>query len=354
MSQHEPETSVEDFLFVPFDLEKTCVVPMRKSQSYSIKLSVLSRRTLDPNEPTPHSAKLGLSPEFSEENAIAEAAQAASEADVAVVFAGRNAEWESEGSDLTDLKLPRSQDALIKSIAEASKRTVVVLYGGNPFDVSDWIESVDAVIFAQYPGQEGAAALADMLAGVTCPSGKLPMTWPKNIESAPTFKNFPPVLRDRNYELDYHEGLKVGYRHYSAAPDSARWMFGHGLSYTKFEFADLKVKRNATKGEDGLIELEVKVRNVGSVAGAEVVQAYVKDLGTALWRPLEELRAFDKVFLQPGEEQLVTLGMLQKYAFSYWDERSGRWVAEAGEYQIRVEDMVTSFSLEETFVWNGL
>ena len=327
---------------------------MCEGQSYSIKLRALSRRILDPSEPTPHSAKLSFSPEFSEENAIAEATKAASEADVAVVFAGRNAEWESEGSDLIDLKLPRSQDALIKAVAKASSKTVVVLYGGNPFDVSDWIDTVDAVIFAHYPGQEGAAALADILAGIICPSGRLPMTWPKNLASAPTFNNFPPILIDRGYALNYHEGLKVGYRYYSAALDSARWMFGHGLSYTTFEFADLTVKRSVMKGEDGLMELEVKVKNTGIIAGAEVVQAYVKDLGTAVWRPLEELRAFEKVFLQPGEEQLVRLEMIERHAFSFWDEKAGQWVVEAGEYQIRVDTLVASFAVEKRFGWNGL
>ena len=354
MAHHEPSMSVEDFLFVPYTLERRCSVPMRKNQPYSIRLLARSRKNLEVDEPTPHSAKLCFLEEYSEENAIAEATKAASRANVAVVFAGRNAEWESEGSDLTDLKLPTSQDKLIKSVAEESEKTVVVLYGGNPFDVSDWIESVDAVIFAQYPGQEGGAALADMLSGVVCPSGKLPMTWPKNLESVPTLKNFPSVMTNGGCMLDYQEGLKIGYRFYSTEAGSTRWNFGHGLSYTRFKFADLKVKRNATKGEDNMIELEVKVENTGNVAGAEVVQAYVEDLETSVWRPLKELKAFDKVFLQPREKKVVKLRMVEKYALSFWDEKSSHWVAEAGEFRFHVENLVAPFSLKESFAWNGV
>lgn len=354
MAHDEPSMSVEDFLFTPFILETRCSAPMVKNRTYSIKLLAQSRRKLEVDEPTPHSATFCFLEEYSDETAIAEAAQAASRADVAVVFAGRNAEWESEGSDLTDLKLPKSQDQLIRSVARASAKTVVVLYGGNPFDVSDWIHDVDAVISAQYPGQEGGAALADVLTGVICPSGRLPMTWPKNLESVPTFRNFPSIMTSAGCKLDYEEGLKVGYRYYLTEADSARWQFGYGLSYTRFEYADLKVERNVMKGEDNMIELEVEVENAGNVAGAGVVQVYIEDLETSVWRPVKELKAFEKVFLQPREKKVVKVKMVEKYALSFWDEKSSHWVAEAGEFHFHVENLVAPFILKESFTWNGL
>lgn len=152
MKHSGPEMTVEIFLFKPWDLEKRCSTSMQAHQSYLIELIVQSRRHLETGEPTPHSAKLCFLEQYSEEECIEEAREAASKADVSIIFAGRNEQWESEGSDLADLKLPMTQDRMIKTAAKASMKTVVVLYGGNPFDVSDWIEDVDAVLFAHYPG----------------------------------------------------------------------------------------------------------------------------------------------------------------------------------------------------------
>ena len=292
--------------------------------------------------------------EYFDERAIAEAAQAASQADIAVVFAGRNTEWESEGSDLTDLKLPKNQDQLIKSVARASAKTVVVLYGGNPFDVSDSIHDVDAVISAQYPGQEGGPALADVLTGEGCPRGRSPMTWSKKLERIPTFKNFPSVITSANCTLNYEGALKVRYRYYLTEADSARWNFRHGLSYTRFECADLKVERNVAKGEDNMIEMEVEVENARNVAGAGVVQVYIEVLETSVWRPVKELKAFEKVFLQPREKKVVKVRMDEKYVLSFWDEKSSHWIAEAGEFHFHVEHLVALFILKESFTWNGL
>lgn len=213
---------------------------------------------------------------------------------------------------------------------------------------------MDAVIFAQYPGQEGGAALADVLTGVICPSGRLPMSWPKRIEGVPTFKNFPSVVTNAGCKLNYEEGLNIGYRYYLTEADSAQWSFGYGLSYTRFEFADLKVERKFTNGEETMIELEVTVENRGNVAGAEVVQAYIEDLKASVWRPFKELKGFDKVFLQPREKKLVKVRMVEKYALSFWDVKSSHWVAEAGGSRVHVDNLVIPFVLEEGFTWKGL
>jgi beta-glucosidase len=356
MANGEPEMSVEDFLFVPWILEKRCSVSMDANQSCSIKLLVKSRRKLETDEPTPHSAKLCFLEEFSDKAAIEEGARAGSQADVSIVFAGRTAEWESEGSDLVDLKLPNNQDQLIKAVAKASSKTVVVLNGGNPFDVSEWIDDVDAVIFAQYPGQEGGAALADILTGVVNPSGRLPMSWPKNLEDTPTFGNFPSIKEDSGITLNYKEGVKIGYRHYwnESGGSSARWDFGYGLSYTQFVLGDLKLDRKVTKGEDTMIELEFMVENIGSMAGAEVVQVFVEDVETSVWRPRKELKAFEKVFLQSKEKKLVKIRMVEKYALSFWDERSNEWLAEKGTFNVHVRNLVVPLVLQDSFRWVGL
>ena len=356
MKHDEPEMTVESFLFKPWDLEKRCSTSMQADQSYSIELLVQSRRHLEAGEPRPHSAKLCFQEQYSEEECIEEAAAVASKADVSIIFAGRNEEWESEGSDLADLKLPMNQDHMIKAVARASTKTIVVLYGGNPFDVSDWIEDVDAVLFAHYPGQEGATALIDILTGAISPSGKLPMSWPNNLESVPTFNNFPPRVDENGIVLDYEEGLKFGYRHYwdPSSQESSRWDFGHGLTYTSFALSDMQLIQKSADQEDKTIEIQVTLENTGSTAGAEILQVYVEATTSSVWRPKKELKHFEKVFLEAGEKQVVRLSIVEKYALSYWDETSDQWLAEKGEYVVHVGALTATMDLEESFQWNGL
>lgn len=354
----EKKINMEDFLFVPSSHEFRVPVPMNAGQAYKVIVAVKSRVPHHDGEPTPHSAKLCLLEEFSDEKAIEEAAAAAEKSDVSIVFAGRNSEWESEGSDLESILLMATQVKQIRSVAAASKKTggktVVVLYGGNPFDVSEWIDEVDGLVFAHYPGQEGGAALADLLTGVVSPSGKLPMTWPKSIEVAPTFPNFPGVDQGKGVEVDYAEGIKMGYRHYWGGNEKdVRFDFGFGLSYTQFSFSNLKVvvKPGATEG-DGTLNVQVSVTNSGKVAGAEVVQVYIEDPEASVWRPVKELKAFDKVFLEPGETKVVELSMFEKYALSFWD--AGFWVAEQGVFKIHVGSLASEYVLEKGYKWNGV
>ena len=338
MKHAEPEMTVESFLFKPWDLEKRCFTSMKADQSYSIELIVQSRKHLETGEPTPHSAKLGFLEQYSEKACIEEAREAGSKADVSIIFAGRNEQWESEGSDLADLKLPMNQDDMIRTVARASPKTIVVLYGGNPFDVSDWVEDVDGVVFAHYPGQEGATALTEILTGVVSPSGKLPMSWPKSLETVPTFNNFPPAKDENGVRLDYKEQLKVGYRHYwdPSSQQSSRWDFGYGLSYTYFALPDLQFNQKSARQGDNTIEIDVTVENTGSMAGAEILQVYVEAANPSVWRPKKELKHFEKVFLQPVEKQIVRLKMVAKYVLSYWDVMSDQWLAEKGKYVFHV------------------
>lgn len=355
LSKAEPDMIVTDFLFTPDVLEARTSVKMNANQSYSVKLVVQSRKAEEIGEPTLHSAKLCFMEEYSDDSAIKEAAALASKSEVSVVFAGRTDEWESEGSDLKDLQLPRSQSKLIKAVAAACPKTVVVLIGGNPFDVSEWISDVKAIIFAHFPGQEAGPAIADVLTGVVNPSGRLSATWPMDLESLPTYGNFPCIVTENGPTINYQEGLKFGYRHHwsRSGKSSARWDFGYGLSYTHFTYDSVNVTRSVA-GQENMIDIEVLVKNDGPVAGAEVVQIYVEDVEASVWRPFKELKAFEKILLQPGEKKLVKIHMPEKYTFCFWDVKSDKWLAEPGEFRIHVADKVTSIVLKETITWTGL
>lgn len=361
LTAEEPNINMEDFLFVPISHESRAYVRMSADQSYKIELRANSRKPHTDGEPTPHSAKLCLLEQYSDEDAIQEACALAATSDVAVVFAGRNSEWEGEGSDLESIELMASQVSMIKAVAAASRekqgKVVVILYGGNPFDVSKWVDDVDALVFAHYPGQEGGAALADLLTGVANPSGKLPMSWPKSIEATPTFSNFPGKDHGKGIEIDYQEGLRVGYRHFWEAErqKDIRWPFGFGLSYTNFAFSDLQVLReNRNSAEERLIDVSVTVSNIGNVAGAEVVQVYVEDVESSVWRPKKELKSFSKVYLQPQEKKVVQLTMVEKYALSFWDVERSSWVAERGAFKLHVDKLSAELILEEEFIWTGI
>jgi beta-glucosidase len=249
------------------------------------------------------------------------AVAAAAGADVAVVVVGLDSEWESEGHDRPDLSLPGGQGELVERVAAANPRTVVVVNAGAPVDMA-WAERVPAVVQLWYPGQEGAAALVDVLLGDVNPSGRLPTTFPVRLEDVPAMAWYAPS----DGRVAYAEGVGVGYRGFEAAGTPPRYPFGHGLSYTTFAYGPIVA--------DGL-RVSVDVRNTGPRAGAEVVQLYVADVEASVPRPPKELKAFEKVALQPGESCTVRFE-LDERALSFWDERSRAWRAEPGEFEILV------------------
>jgi beta-glucosidase len=256
------------------------------------------------------------------------AVDCAAAADVAVVVVGLNDEWESEGHDRTDLELPGRQVELIEKVAAANPRTVVVVNAGAPIRM-DWLSRVPAVVQMWYPGQEAGDALADVLFGDVNPSGRLPQTFPKRIEDTPAFLHYP----GENGRVVYGEDLFAGYRYYDAKRVEPLFPFGHGLSYTRFDYTKLRVARASVRpGEP--VEVELEVANTGARAGQEVVQLYVRDVASRLVRPEQELRAFAKVELAPGETRTVRF-MLDARALSCWDPSKSGWVAEPGEFELR-------------------
>lgn len=258
---------------------------------------------------------------------IARAVNAAKGADVALVFVGLTDRFEREAFDREQLALPAGQDELIEAVAAANPRTVVILHAGSPVLVERWIGRVAAVLVAWYPGGEGGHAITDVLLGDVNPSGRLPMTFPRSPDQVGALADYP----GDGTMVRYAEGVYVGYRHTDRAVLEPRFPFGHGLSYTAFAY------RNAIARTlpDGTVRVTVEVGNAGTRAGSEIVQLYVAPDPSRSDRPVQELRAFQKVALEPGAWTTVawTLG---DEAFARWDERTSAWVIDPGRYLIKL------------------
>lgn len=277
---------------------------------------------------------------------IQAAVDLAARADVAVVVAGLTREWESEGFDRDDMRLVGRQDELIARVAAVNPRTIVVLNVGSPVEMP-WVERVPAILQSWYGGQEAGNALAAVLFGDVAPSGKLPTTFPVRLEDTPAFINFP----GENGRVYYGEGLFIGYRYYDKKQIAPLFPFGHGLSYTTFAYANLRL--NGTRFDAGdAIQVSVDVTNTGRRAGQEVVQLYVRDEASRLTRPPQELKGFAKVALQPGETQTVTL-TVNAQALAFYDPAVGDWVTESGMFTVAVGSSSRDIRLTERFEWTG-
>ncbi len=273
-------------------------------------------------------AKVGWRPPFVPDE-IERAVAAAAEADVAVVVVGTNDDWEREGVDRSTMDLPGRQDELVARVVAANPRTVVVVNTGAPVTM-DWADTVPTVLQAWFGGQEMADALVDVLLGDAEPAGRLPTTIPLRVEHNPSFGNFP----GEHGEVRYGEGLLVGYRWYDARHLPTRFPFGHGCSYTTCTIGEPAL--SATAFEPGeLVTVAVPVTNTGTRRGAEVVQCYVAPTTPRVMRPPQELKAFAKVWLEPGATTAVTL-TLDDRAFAYWDPDRPGWRVDAGEYTLRI------------------
>jgi beta-glucosidase len=275
---------------------------------------------------------------------VAQAVTAAGAADIAVVFAGLPDAEESEGFDRTTIDLPAEQVDVIRAVAAAARRTVVVLSNGGVVSLEGWHDDVDAILEGFLLGQAGAGALADLLYGVVNPSGHLAETIPLRLQDIPSYLNFP----GEQHHVRYGEGVMVGYRHFETVQAPVRYPFGHGLSYTSFQTRAVGVE---VTGDD-TATVTVTVANTGERAGKHVVQVYVATDAGPVRRPARELRAFTKVALEPGEQRTVSL-TLDRRAFAYWDIQYGRWVVAPGEYRIQVGENAASIVAEESVKITG-
>jgi beta-glucosidase len=262
--------------------------------------------------------------------ALQDAVDAASKADVAVVVVGRYFKNEGEGFDVKTMDLPAGQDELIAAVEKANPRTIVVLNTGDPVTMTKWIDTTPALLDIWFDGQEGGNALASILFGDASPSGKLPVSMPKKFEDSPAAKNYP----GQDLVVNYAEGIYVGYRYYDTKNVEPQFPFGFGLSYTTFDYSNLKVNPGKVSGEQP-VEVSVRVRNSGKRAGAEVVEMYVHDGHSKIDRPAHELKGFSRVELKPGETKTVQM-KLDRSAFSYWSPEAKKWIAEPGTFEIQV------------------
>jgi beta-glucosidase len=258
---------------------------------------------------------------------IDEAKKVAAAADIALVFAGLPLQYESEGIDRTHIHMPASHNKLISEIASVQKNTVAVLTNGSAVTMP-WINEVDGVLETWLGGQAGAGAVADVLFGKVNPSGKLAETFPMKLEDTPSYFNFP----GEQGEVLYGERIFVGYRYYDEKKIEPLFPFGFGLSYTTFEYSDLKLSAKKTTDKEGL-SASLTVKNTGDVKGKEIVQLYVTDKESTLQRPKKELKKFLKIELEPGEEKEVTF-KLEARDFSYYDGKREMWIAESGDFTI--------------------
>jgi beta-glucosidase len=304
--------------------EMTGEFEMESGKSYAVKIEF---RKNDFEKLPRRSIRIGCDFPLPED-LLGRAVKAAAAADAAIVFTGLTEEYESEGFDRKHIGLPPGQDGLIRAVAEANKNTIIVLNNGAPLDMRAWVNKVAAVVEALFPGQEGGNAIADVLFGDVNPSGKLPDTFPRRLEDNPAFINYP----GESGRVFYGEGIFVGYRYYDAKKIEPLFPFGHGLSYTTFEYSNLRISPLKVKAGDK-IKVSIDIQNTGKIAGKEVVQVYIADIESRVQRPPKELKAFLKVALGPGETKTVEF-TLDEEALSFYDEKLKKWVAEPGKFEV--------------------
>lgn len=263
--------------------------------------------------------------------AIAAAAEAAANADVALVFIGRNGEWDTEGSDLPQIELPGRQNELVSVVTRANPNVIVVLQTGGPIEMP-WLNDVAGVLQAWYPGQEAGNAIADVLLGKAEPGGRLPQSFPVRWSDNPASSQDPRVYPGIDGEVEYREGLFIGYRHYDHHGIQPLFPFGFGLSYTRFAFDAFSVDASAFEA-DGMVSVSLDVHNSGARTGSTVVQLYVAPQDAPVSRPSKELKAFAKVELAAGETRRMNLS-LDARAFAYFDVEHQKWIAAPGTYKL--------------------
>lgn len=287
------------------------------------------------------------------DEAIEEAVAKAAACDVALLFVGRNGQWDTEGLDLPDMRLPGRQEELIERIAAVNKRTVVVLQTGGPVEMP-WLDKVQAVLQMWYPGQELGNAVADVLFGDEEPGGRLPQSFPKTLADNAAITENPLVYPGKNGHVHYDEGVFVGYRHHDTYGVAPLFPFGFGLGYTQFEWRNARPS-STVMGPDG-ISVTIDVTNVGARKGSEVVQLYVRPRDSFVSRPEKELRDFAKIELAPGETRSASL-KLKSRDLSFYDVDARAFRSPQGQYDLvlaaHAGDIRASITITNPEEWLG-
>jgi len=289
----------------------------------------------------------------SRQQLIADAVAKARKANYVIIVGGLNKSdyQDCEGHDRKEYGLPYGQDELVEALAKVNRRVIFVNISGDPVAMP-WHDRVAAIVQGWYGGSESGEALADVLTGDVCPSGKLPFTWPVKLQDvgAHALKTYPGTWRDGHKIIDetYSEGVYVGYRWAEAKHIRPLFAFGHGLGYTTFKLSGLRLSSPSLTAADSLT-VTVNVRNTGHRAGAETVQLYIHDDKCSVDRPVKELKGFAKVALQPGESKDVKI-VIGRDALSFYDEKQGAWTAEPGTFTALVGNASDNILLKKSFV----
>ena len=287
-------------------VELTAIVDLVAGQQHQLVLECDAT-----NKQWAHGAQVGL--QFVEQDdPVRRAVELAAECDIALVVVGTTDDWESEGHDRDTLDLPGRQVELIRAVAAANKKTIVLVNTGAPVDMS-WANDVPSVMQIWFGGQEMGHAVVDVLLGEADPGGRLPTTIPERIEHTPAFGNFP----GEHGQVRYGEGVFIGYRWYEARHLPVRFPFGHGLSYTTFEIGQPDCD-DTEISSDQKVTIRIPVTNTGKRLGTEVVQIYVAPRNSSVQRPKKELKNFAKVNLNPGESTVVTIELSPR-DFAFWN-----------------------------------
>lgn len=277
---------------------------------------------------------------------LRDAVETAKRTQAAVLFVGLTDEFESEGFDRTHLSIPKCHIDLINAVSKVNPNTVVVLSGGAPVEMP-WLGAAKAVLNCYLGGESGAAAAVDILYGDVNPSGKLAETYPLALSDNSSYFNFPGNKKS----VEYREGVYVGYRYYDTVQKPVLFEFGYGLSYTSFEYSDIKLSKKSIKEGEKLV-VSFSVKNTGKTAGAETAQLYVNDVKSTIFRPEKELKGFKKVFLEPGESKTVEIE-LDSRAFSFYNVKLADWQIETGDFKLLVGASSRDIRLDATVKVNS-
>ncbi len=264
-----------------------------------------------------------------DENLIAAAVNLAKKADIVLVFAGLTEIYESEGFDRKHIDMPKSHNLLIDEISKVNKNVAVVLSGGSCVTMP-WLNNVKAVLNGMLGGEASGSAVACILSGKVNPSGKLTETYPLSLADTPSRNNFPGTY----LTVEYRESIYIGYRYYDKMNRDVLFPFGYGLSYTTFEYSDIKLSKKKISDND-ILTVSYKIKNTGNVAGAEVSQVYVASPESKIFKAPKELKGFNKIYLEPGEEKEVSVE-LSKRSFAYYNVNIHDYHVESGKYEILV------------------
>ncbi|CEN60799.1 hypothetical protein ASPCAL03232 [Aspergillus calidoustus] len=359
LATSQPTKTLQTPMFNQASMEVTTDIEVHAKQEYEITV-ILQNESAEAGIGALNQGglRIGCCEKLDTERALAEAIELAKSVDFPIVIAGLNADYESEAVDRKDLKLPLVVNRLIEEVMAANPNTVIVTQSGCPIEMP-WAKTTPTLVHAWFGGQETGNSIANVLFGRVNPSGRLSVTFPERLEDTPAFLAFGKGTR----EIFYGEGVFIGYRYYEKLRRPPLFYFGHGLSYTTFEYANLSVPPTVCLDDENQssFDVTVDIRNTGDRDGHEVVQLYVQDVECVAARPEKELKAFTRVWIPRGQTVVARL-TLDKYALSYWDEETEAWLAEKGTFRAIIsrsadprDDVLTqSFELAKSYSWSGV